>query len=154
MILGFSKSVVDLSLYYNIVNGESLILVLYIDDLFLTDTESLVVECKYVLASEFEIKDRGMMHYFLGLEVWQRIGEIFLSHGKYTVEILKKSGMLNCKPVATPIVTNPKKLSVSSSDSDEIDSILYRQLIGSLMYLVNTRPDICYEVSTLSEFMC
>jgi hypothetical protein len=68
--LGFNKSVVDHNLYYKTVNGESLILVLYIDDLFLTDTESLIVECKYALASKFEMKDLGMMHYFLGLEVW------------------------------------------------------------------------------------
>jgi hypothetical protein len=54
--LGFSKSVVDPSMYYKTVNGESLILVLYVDDLF--------------LASKFEMKDLGMMHYFLGLEVW------------------------------------------------------------------------------------
>jgi hypothetical protein len=128
--LGFSKSVVDPSLYYKIVNGESLILVLYVDDLFLTNTESLIVECKYALASKFEMKDLGMMHYFLGLEVWQRTDEIFLSPGKYTVEILKKFGILNLKPVATPMVTNLKKLSVSSSNSDEIDPTLYRQLIG------------------------
>jgi hypothetical protein len=68
--LGFNKSVFDPSLYYNIVNGESLIFVLYIDDLFLTDTESIIVECKYALASKFEMKDLGMMHYFSGLEVW------------------------------------------------------------------------------------
>jgi hypothetical protein len=100
MSLGFSKSVVDPNLYYKTVNGESLILVLYVDDLFLIDTESLIVECKYALASEFEM-DLGMMHYFLGLEVWQRIDEIFLSQGKYTVEILKKFGMLNYKPMTT-----------------------------------------------------
>jgi hypothetical protein len=61
--------------------------------------------------------------------------------------------MLNWKPVATPIVTNLKKLSASSSDSDKIDPTMYRPLIGSLMYLVNIRPDICYAVSTLSQFM-
>jgi hypothetical protein len=99
------------------------------------------------------MKDLGMMHYFLGLEVWQRTDEIFLSQGKYIVEILKKFGMLNCKPMATPMVTNLKKLSVSSFDSNEIDRTLYKQLIGSLMYLVNTRPNICYAVSALSQFM-
>jgi hypothetical protein len=121
---------VNPNLYYNIVNGESLILVLYIDDLFLTDTESLIVECKYALASKFEMKDLGMMHYFSGLEVWQRTDEIFLSQGKYTVEKLKKFEILNLKPMATPMMTNLKKLSVSSSNSDEIDLNLYRQLIG------------------------
>jgi hypothetical protein len=94
-----------------------------------------------------------MMHYFLGLEVWKITNEIFLSRGKYTFEILKNFGMLNLKPVATPMVTNLKKLSVSFSDSDEIDPTLYRQLIGSLMYLVNTRPNIFYALSALSQFM-
>ena len=55
--------------------------------------------------------------------------------------------------MATPMVTNLKKLSVSSSDFNEIDPTLYRQLIGSLMYLVNIRPDICYAVSGLIQFM-
>jgi hypothetical protein len=64
MSLGFSKSVVDPNLYYNTVNGEALILVLYVDYLFLTSTESLIIECMYVLASKFEMKDLGMIHYF------------------------------------------------------------------------------------------
>ena len=79
MSLGFSKSVADPNLYYNNVGDECLILVLYVDDLFLTDSESLIVECKRALAYEFKMKDLGMMHYFLGLEVWKRIYEIFLS---------------------------------------------------------------------------
>jgi hypothetical protein len=153
MSLGFIKNVVDLNLYYKIVNGKSLILVLYVDDLFLTDTESLIVECKYALAYEFEMRELGMMHYLLGLEVWQRTDDIFLSQGKYIDEILKKFGMLKCKRMATPMVTNLKKLSVSSFDSDEIDLTLYRQMIGSLMYLVNTKPDIFYALSALSQFM-
>jgi hypothetical protein len=117
-------------MYYNIVNSKSLILVLYIDDLFLTNIESLIIECKYVLASEFKMKDLGMMHYFLGLEVWQRTNEIFLSQGKYTVEIFKKFEILNLKPVTTPMMTILKKLSVSSSDYGKIDLTVYRQLVG------------------------
>jgi hypothetical protein len=70
MSLGFNKSVVDPNLYYNIVGDECLILVLYVDDLFLTSSKSLIVECKHALAFEFKMKDLGMMHYFLGLEVW------------------------------------------------------------------------------------
>jgi hypothetical protein len=61
--------------------------------------------------------------------------------------------MLNLEPMATPMVMNMKKLSVSSFDSNEIDMNMYRQLIGSLMYLVNMRPNICYAVSALSQFM-
>jgi hypothetical protein len=79
MRLGFKKSVVDPNMYYKTISSEALILVLYVDDLFLTGTESLIIECKYALASEFKMKDLGMIHYFLGLAVWQRTSEIFQS---------------------------------------------------------------------------
>jgi hypothetical protein len=69
------------------------------------------------------------------------------------VEILKKFGMIDCRFMPTPMVMNLKKMNEASFDSGEIDPHLYRQLIGSLMYLVNTRPDICYAVSALSQFM-
>jgi hypothetical protein len=153
MSLSFSKNFVGANLYYKVVDGESLILILYVDDLFLTKAEHLITWCKQELASEFEMKDLRMMHYFLGLEVWQRTDEIFLSQGKYTVEILRRFGMTDCKSMTTPMVTNLKKLSESSSDSDLIDPTMYRQMIGSLMYLVNTKPDICYAVNALSQFM-
>jgi hypothetical protein len=153
MSLGLSKSVVDAILYYKIVDGESLILILYVDDLFLTRVENLFTWCKHELASEFEMKDLEMIHYFLGLKVWQRTDEIFLSQGKYTAEILRRFGILDCNSMTTPMVMNLKKLSESSSDSDLIDLTIYRQLIGSLMYLVNTRQDIFYAVSALCQFM-
>jgi hypothetical protein len=152
MSLGFNKSV-DPNLYYHIVGDECMILVLYVDDLFLTDSESRIDECKCALASEFEMKDLGMMHYFLGLEVWQRNDEIFLSQGKYTLEILKKFRIIDCKSMPTSIVMNLRMLNETTYDSGEIDTHIYIQLIGSLMYLVNTRPDICYVVSVLSQFM-
>jgi hypothetical protein len=59
--------------------------------------------------------------------------------------------MEDCRPMSTPMITNWKKL--NSSKSDLVDSMVYRQLIGLLMYLVNTRPDICFVVNTLSQFM-
>jgi hypothetical protein len=78
----FIKSVADPNLFFHIVGDDCLILVLYVDDLFLTGSESLIVECKRALTSKFEMKDLGMMHYFLGLEVWQRTDEVFLTQGK------------------------------------------------------------------------
>jgi hypothetical protein len=151
MNLGFSKSDVDPNLYYKVESGCLLILVRYVDDLFLTCDENLIVGCKRKLTSEFEMKDLGLMHYFLGLEVWQRPNEIFLSQGKYTVEILQRFRMMDCKSMATPMTINLKLLSDSSSDL--VDPTMYRQLIGSLIYLVNTRPDICFAVNTLSQYM-
>eukprot|EP00253_Pinus_taeda_P032125 PITA_32125 len=91
------------------------------------------------------------MHYFLGLEVWQQKGEIFLGQGRYATEILKRFEMGNCRPMAMLMITNWKK--IDASKDKDVDPTLYQQLIGSLMYLVNTGVDICYAVNTLSEFM-
>jgi hypothetical protein len=79
--MGFTKSEADSNLYYILVKGEPLILVLYVDDLFLTGSEKLIADCKRDLAVEFEMKDLGLMHYFLGLEVWQKDGQFSLDKG-------------------------------------------------------------------------
>jgi hypothetical protein len=149
--MGFEKSDVDPNLYYIIRGEDTLILILYVDDLFITGAEHLIAECKRGLASEFEMSDIGLMHYFLGMEVWQEEGHIFLGQGKYVADILSRFQMEDCRPMSTPMVTNWKKL--SASDSQLVDATGYRQLIGSLMYLVNTRPDICFAVNTLSQYM-
>jgi hypothetical protein len=149
--MGFTKSEVYPNLYYIFVQTNLLILVLYVDDLFLTGAEKHIAGCKAYMAVEFEMKDIYMMHYFLGLEVWQRPGEVFLGQGKYAEHILKRFQMEDWKPMATPMITNPKK--VTTSNSELVDPTLYRKLISSLIYLVNTRPYICFVVRTLSQFM-
>ena len=70
MIFGFTKGKADSNLYFKVVDGELVISLFYVDDLFLTGDEKLITESKRKLATEFEIKDLGLMHYFLGLEVW------------------------------------------------------------------------------------
>lgn len=84
--LGFTKNVADLNLYFKIIKGDMLILILYVDDLLITRKEHLINQCKKDLASEFKIKDLGILHYFLGLEVRQKSGNIFLHQKKYTIE--------------------------------------------------------------------
>jgi hypothetical protein len=148
--LGFSKSHADPNLYYKVTKNAPVILLLYVDDLFITGEESLIIQCKKELASKFDMKYLGLMHYYLGLEVWQKCGEVFLGQGKYTIKILRKFGMMDCKSMDTPMNTDIGK--VKDPDSDLVDPSLYQQLIGSLMYLVNTRPDICFVVNTLSQF--
>ena len=148
--MGFEKSDADPNLYFIIRGEDTLILILYVDDLFITGAEDLIAECKLGLASEFEMSDIGLMHYFLGMEVWQE-GHIFLGQGKYAANILRRFQMEDCRPMSTPMITNWKKL--SASDSQLVDATVYRQLIGSLMYLVNTRPDICFAVNTLNQHM-
>jgi hypothetical protein len=97
------------------------------------------------------MKDLGQMHYFLGLEVWQSPEKIFLNQGKYAVEILKRFDMLECKVMNTPMEPNLKLLVDTSLEL--VNATLYKQIIGSLMYLTNTRPDICFVVNTLSQFL-
>jgi hypothetical protein len=150
MRLGFSKSNADPNLYYKVVNNAPVILLLYVDDLFLTGEVSLIIQCKKELAFEFDMKDIGLMHYYLGLEVWKKCGEVFLGQGKYAIKILQKFGMMDCKSMDTPMTIDIRK--IRDSDYDLVDPSLYRQFIGSLMYLVNTRPDIFFVVNTLSQF--
>jgi hypothetical protein len=112
--MGFEKSDVDLNLYF-IIMDDTLILILYVDDLFITGAKDLIVECKLGLASDFEMSDIGLMHYFLGMEVWQEEGHIFLGKGKYVADILSRVQMEDRRPMSTPIITNWKKFSASDS---------------------------------------
>ncbi len=91
--LGFIKSDVDPNLYYLMVENEPLLLVLYVDELFLTRLSRLIKDCKKNLEAKFDMKDSGLMHYFLGLEVWQKNGEIFLGQGRYATKVLKRFKM-------------------------------------------------------------
>ena len=88
------------------VGGDPLILLLYVDDLFIIGEEHLIVACKGNLASEFEMSDLGLMHYYLGMEVWQEDGHVFLGQVKYAVDVLKSFWMECCKPMSTPMITN------------------------------------------------
>jgi hypothetical protein len=94
---------------------------------------------------------KDLMHYLLGLEVWQNPENIFLNQGKYAVEITKKFDMLECKSMYTPM--EMKLMFLVDTSSELVDATLYKQLIGSLMYLTNTMPDICFVVNTLSQFL-
>jgi hypothetical protein len=123
--LGFSKSIADPNLYIKVVKNHHVILVLYVDDLFLTGEEHLIAQTKREISIEFEMKDVGLMHYFLGLEVWQRLGEIFLSQGKYVVDVLRRFGLLDCKSITTPMISNLTKLHDQATGSDPEDPTIY-----------------------------
>eukprot|EP00253_Pinus_taeda_P029091 PITA_29091 len=137
----------------HVENDKPLILVLYVDDPFLIGAEPLIHKCKGDLAYEFEIKYLGLIHYFLGLEVWQKPREIFLSQGKYVVKILERFGMVDCKPVTTPMELNFQKLCGSAARPELGNASEYRQLIGARMFLVNSCTEICFVVNTLSQYM-
>ena len=91
--IGFQKSEADPNFYYIVVGGVPLILMLYVDDLFITGGEHLIDACKKDLASKFEMIDLGLMHYYLGMEVWQEDGHVFLGQEKYAVDVLGSGGL-------------------------------------------------------------
>jgi hypothetical protein len=151
--LGFQKSDVNANLYFKVRGNQPIILILYVDDLFLIGYEGIIAWCKRELTLEFEMKDLGLMHYFLGLEVWKRQGKIFMAQGKYTVDVLKRFGMMDCKSMSTSMVTNLWKLHDFDTGSDLVDPSMYRQLIGSLVFMIHTRLEIFYAVIAMSQFM-
>ena len=103
------------------------------------------------LASEFEMKNLGGLKYFLGIEVARSTQGIFLSQRKYVLDLLSEVGLLECKPVDTPIV-QIHKLGIYPNQKPT-DKGRYQRLVGKLIYLSHTRPDIAYAVSVVSQFM-
>ncbi|XP_024030833.1 uncharacterized protein LOC112094380 [Morus notabilis] len=100
---------------------------------------------------EFDMSDLGMMHYFLGIEVKQFATRIFISQTRYVQEILDKFHMTNCNSVSTPTEFGLKLR--KNREGKKVDSTLYKQIVGSLMYLTATRPYIMYSVSLISRYM-
>lgn len=149
----FHKSLNDPNLYTKINKQRQIILIsLYVDDMIITgNANSLIKEIKQQMSQEFEMKDLGDLHYCLELEVWKDSGQTFLTQGKYARNLLERFRMEQCKTAATPLQQN---LKLSSDDgTKQVDATLYRQLVGSLIYLTTTRPDLAYSVSVLSQFM-
>ncbi|XP_027151936.1 uncharacterized protein LOC113751990, partial [Coffea eugenioides] len=106
---------------------------------------------KKCLAKEFEIKELGRLKYFLGIEVAYSSKGIFVSQQKYVLDLLKETGNLGCKAASTPIEPN-LRLNEEKDDST-VDKGRYQRLVGKLIYLSHTRPDIAFAVSVVSQFM-
>uniref|UniRef100_A0A2N9EXN8 4-alpha-glucanotransferase n=1 Tax=Fagus sylvatica TaxID=28930 RepID=A0A2N9EXN8_FAGSY len=126
--------------------------VVYVDDIVITgsDKEGIQILINH-LSSSFLTKDLGKLRYFLGIEVARSKASISLSQRKYTLDILQDTGYLGSKPVATPMEPNLKLMPDEGDFVDDPDT--YRRLVGKLIYLTITRPDISYAVSIVSQFM-
>lgn len=120
-------------------------LLLYVDDIVLTaSTGDLLRWTIRAFQSEFAMKDLGALHHFLGISVCRTPSGLALSQQQYSVEILERAGMTDCKPCSTPVDTNAK---LSSADGAPVsDPTDFHSLAGALQYLTFTRPDIAYAV--------
>ncbi|GKV28744.1 hypothetical protein SLEP1_g37756 [Rubroshorea leprosula] len=149
---GFEKCPYEHTLFIKSEDGKMLIVCLYVDDLIYTGNDMVMFDkFKKSMMAEFEMSDLGLMHYYLGIEVNQSAAGIFISQKKYVQDILDRFRMKNCNPVSTPI--EPGLKLVKNPGGKEINNTLYKQIMGSLMYLTATRPDIMHAVSLISRYM-
>jgi hypothetical protein len=149
---GFVQSKSDYSLFTRTQGTAFIALLVYVDDILIASNDMPSVNTlKDSLHAEFKLKDLGNLKYFLGLEVARSTKGISLCQRKYALDILSDSGMLGSKPVTTPMEQN---LKISQSTGEILDDPSpYRRLVGRLLYLTVTRPDISYSVQKLSQFM-
>jgi hypothetical protein len=127
------------------------ILIVYVDDIVITgDDDAGIRDLKLHLTREFEVKDLGQLRYFLGVEVSRSSKGIYLSQRKYILDLLSEVGMLGCRPALTPIEQNHR---LTSESGQPVDRAQYQRLVGRLIYLSHTRPDIAFAVSVVSQFM-
>jgi Reverse transcriptase (RNA-dependent DNA polymerase) len=149
---GFERIKNEPNLYVKRKREGLMAICLYVDDMIYFGTDDAMVrEFKEQMMSIFEMTDLGKMHYFLGLEVEQEEGRIFISQRKYATDLVAKFGLKGCNPVQIPMNTNEKLTFVDGTGA--ADATRFRSLIGGLMYLTHTRPDIAHSVGVVSRFM-
>lgn len=148
---GFSRAVFDASLFLKRTPKHVLFILVYVNGILVTGSDSTALwACIQDLDTHFAIKTIGFVNYFLGFETHKDHSGIYLTQSKYTLHLLKKATMQDCKPCATPM-----NFVVSLTDEGESFSnpSLYRTIIRSLQYLTYTRPDIAFVVNKLSQFL-
>ncbi|CAL2239063.1 unnamed protein product [Prunus armeniaca] len=148
----YTQSNLDHTLFLKCDGRKLSTLIIYVDDIVLTgnDTGEQLKLQKY-LFQEFEMKDLGDLKYFLGIEVARSTNSIFLSQRKYVLDLLTETGMLGCKRADTPIEMNHKLCEDMDQESTHKEQC--QRLVGRLIYLAHTRPNIAYAVSVVNQFM-
>ncbi|GKU93723.1 hypothetical protein SLEP1_g7291 [Rubroshorea leprosula] len=149
---GFKQSYADYSLFTP-TKGKSFVAVLiYVNDIIIIGNDSTKIKAlKQYLHTKFSIKDLGPLKYVLGIEVARTSEGIVLSQRKYALDILTETGMIGAKPSLFPMEQH-HSLAIASSPPAS-DPSQYRRLVGRLLYLTITRPDLSYLIGILSQFM-
>ncbi|XP_017192848.2 uncharacterized mitochondrial protein AtMg00810-like [Malus domestica] len=151
--MGFIMSQSHTSLFVKYDGVDVVILLLYVDYIILTGSNSEKVQAVITdLRDVFDLKDIGKLSYFLGLQVkYKANGDIFLNQSKYAKDLLHKASMDNCKPVNTPC--RPHTQFLDSEGTPITDPTLYQSLVGALQYLRFTRPDLAYVINAACQYM-
>lgn len=160
---GFTQSKLDYSLFMTKKNERGIVIILvYVDDLLITGSDKgLIQEAKGILNHNFKMKDLGELRYFLGIEFASTNKGIMMNQRRYALELISECGLGGGKCATTPLEQNQKltsleydKLFKAKDDDLELsDRNRYRRLIGRLLYLGMTRPDISHAVQHHSQFI-
>lgn len=148
---GYAQSRADYSLFTRKQGKSFTALLIYVDDILIIGNDPVsIATTKKFLHSHFHLKDLGDLKYFLGIEVSASKNGIFISQRKYALEIIEDAGLLGAAPIDTPM---ERGLKLSDKSDLLKDQGRYRRLVGRLIYLTVSRPDITYAVHVLSRFM-
>ncbi|GJV25822.1 putative ribonuclease H-like domain-containing protein [Tanacetum coccineum] len=148
---GYRRGTIDKTLFLKKDKHDIILVQVYVDDIIFGSTKkSWCNEFEALMKSRFQMSSMGELTFFLGLQVKQKPNGIFISQDKYVDEILKKFDFANVKSASTPIET--QKPLVKDEEASDVDVHLYRSMIGSLMYVTASRPDIMFSVCACSRF--
>ncbi|GJX11698.1 putative ribonuclease H-like domain-containing protein [Tanacetum coccineum] len=148
---GFKRGKIDHTLLIKKQKGDILLVQVYVDDIIFGSTnKELCTGFEKIMKDKFQMSSMGELTFFLGLQVQQEEDGIFISHDKYVDEILKKFNYIDVKSASTPV--NLEKPLVKDGDANDVDVHLYRFMIGSLMYLTTSIPDIMFAVCACARF--
>nr|GEV24973.1 hypothetical protein [Tanacetum cinerariifolium] len=148
---GFQRGTIDQTLFIKKQKGDILLVQIYVDDIIFDATnKDLCRSFEKLMKDKFQMSSMGELTFFLGLQVKQKKDAIFISQDKYVAEILRKFRLTEGKSASTPIDT--KKPLLKDPNGEDIDVHTYRSMIGSLMYLISSRPDIMFVVCACAHF--
>ncbi|GJZ12207.1 putative ribonuclease H-like domain-containing protein [Tanacetum coccineum] len=148
---GFQRGKIDKTLFIKRHKGDILLVQVYVDDIIFGSTKKELCNAfEKLMHEKFQMSSMGELTFFLGLQVQQKKDGIFISQDKYVVEILKKFGFTEVKTASTPMET--QKPLLKDEDGEEVDVHMYRSMIGSLMYLTSSRPDIMFAVCACARY--
>ncbi|KAL4584141.1 hypothetical protein LXL04_008731 [Taraxacum kok-saghyz] len=148
---GYTRGTIDQTLFIKRENKDLIIVQIYVDDIIFGSTsETMCKDFEVVMKKRFEMSSLGEMTMFLGIQVKQDSNGILLHQGKYVTDMLEKFGYQDSKEASTPMAERP--LLNSDPDGSPINQTLYRSMIGSLMYLTASRPDILFFVCQCARY--
>nr|GFB11458.1 uncharacterized mitochondrial protein AtMg00810-like [Tanacetum cinerariifolium] len=147
----FQRGKIDQTLFIKKQKRDILLVQVYVDDIIFGSTnKELCKAFEKLIKDKFQISSMGELTFFLGLQVKEKDDGIFISQDKYNAEILRKFGFSDVKSASTPIET--EKPLLKDPDGEDVDIHIYRSMIGSLMYLTSSRPDIMFAVYACVRF--